>query len=68
MKHNLKKFKMLLSGVLVGCGLFHVLKHVVKNTHSWIVKQNQINCQNKNCQISQRSPLSELGNKSYFTF
>ena len=48
MKHNLKKFKMLLSGVLVGCGLFHVLKHVVKNTHSWIVKQNQINCQNKN--------------------
>ena len=39
---------------------FYILKHVAKTTHSWIVEQNQMNCRNKNCRTSQRSPLNGL--------
>ncbi len=31
---------------------FYVLKHVAKTAHSWIVEQNQMNCQTKNCWTS----------------
>jgi hypothetical protein len=31
-------------------------EHVAKMAHSRIVEPNQMNCQNKNCQTSKRSP------------